>query len=348
MSFNHFCVDFLYNRYFFPNVMIYIPIFPEICYETRKNMYSNYIYGGHYMTYEEFKLVIYNLIAGQLPAGTSVHLQKVRKNNGLELDGLTFSNGQSNISPTVFLNFYYEIQNHFPDLDAICKDILRTYEHNKSTENINVDFFTDYELVKGHLAFRIINYGKNKELLQTVPHIRYLDLAIVFYCLLQVSEKGNATILIHANHLKFWHVTADELYQQTCQNTPCLLPYEFHNMDVFLSEPSVSSALGTGNRLDSHPFCPMYILTNSRKLYGASCMLYPHLLEEISDKLCADLFILPSSIHEIIILPALCRSQARELADMVADINQTELAIDEVLSNHIYYYSRSEQTLSIC
>lgn len=300
------------------------------------------------MTYEEFKFVIYNLLAGQLPADTSVQLHKIRKNNGLELDGLTFSNSLSNISPTIFLNFYYEIRDCFPDNDAICKDILRTYEYHKSTERINVDFFTDYEHVKSHLAFRLINCSKNKELLEAVPHIRYLDLAVVFYCLLQISEKGSATILIHTNHLKFWHVTTDELFQQTCQNTPSLLPYEFHNMDDFLSDPCVNDASQPAISREPHPFCPMYILTNSRKLYGASCMLYPHLLEKISDKLCTDLFILPSSIHEIIILPALNRGQAKELADMVAEINQTELAIDEVLSNHIYYYSRAEQALSVC
>lgn len=301
------------------------------------------------MTYDEFKTTICKQIKKQLPADTSVRLQEIYKNNGLKLDGLTISNNRSNISPTIFINYYYENRNYFPDFDAICKDILLTYEHNKSSENINVDFFTDYEQVKDRLAYRIVNYEKNKELLQTVPHIRYLDLAIVFYCLLKISEKGNATILIHSRHLKLWHITAAQLHEQTSETTPALLPYTFRSMSTVLSEIFNDGKL---IHLDvdqtASSFSPMYVLTNSEKLYGASCMLYPHLLEQISEKLNADLLILPSSIHEIIILPAINRAQSEELAELVTDINQTELTTDEVLSNHIYYYSRAEQALTMC
>ncbi len=77
-------------------------------------------------------------------------------------------------------------------------------------------------------------------------------------------------------------------------------------------------------------------------------MLYPGLLESISEKLDHDLFLLPSSIHEMILLPAANRSYSKELADMVAQINRTELAADEVLSDQVYYYSRADLALSIC
>ncbi len=77
-------------------------------------------------------------------------------------------------------------------------------------------------------------------------------------------------------------------------------------------------------------------------------MLYPGILEAVSEKLGYDLFVLPSSIHEIILLQAENSSRHKELAEMVAQINQTELAADEVLSSHVYYYSRAEQALRIC
>lgn len=300
------------------------------------------------MTYEEFKSMILQRMKQLLPSDTSVQLQTIRKNNGLQLDGLVISNRTSNISPTIFLNYYYEKQTVFPDLDTICRDILLTYEQNRSDERIDADFFTDYTLICRHIAYRIINFEKNKELLKTVPYVRYLDLAIVFYCLLHISESGNATVLIHNTHLKLWNITATQLYEQACQVTPDLLPYDFRNMT------SVISGLFSGPAPADQPitkaasFCPMYVLTNAQKLYGASCILYPGLLEGISEKLNSDLFILPSSIHEIILLPAISRSYRDELASMVYEINQTELAADEVLSSSVYYYSRAEQALSIC
>lgn len=300
------------------------------------------------MTYEEFKSMILQRMKQLLPSDTSIQLQTIRKNNGLKLDGLVISNRTSNISPTIFLNYYYEKQTVFPDLDTICRDILLTYEQNRSDEKIDADFFTDYTLICRHIAYRIINFEKNKELLKTVPYVRYLDLAIVFYCLLHISESGNATVLIHNTHLKLWNITATQLYEQACQITPDLLPYDFRNMTSVISGLFSGSAPADQTITKAASFCPMYVLTNAQKLYGASCILYPGLLEGISEKLGSDLFILPSSIHEIILLPAISRSYRDELASMVNEINQTELAADEVLSSCVYYYSRAEQALSIC
>lgn len=300
------------------------------------------------MDYETFKHTVLERMQRLLAPDASLRLQTVCKNNGLKLDGLVISNTASNLSPTIFLNYYYDNPSVFPDFDAICRDILRTYEQNRSTESIRADFFTDYELIRRHIAYRIINYEKNKELLKTVPYVRYLDLAIVFYCLLHLTESGNATILIHKSHLKLWQITAEQLYEQACQTTPLLLPYDFRNITSLLSELGGSAQASRPDMAKTASFCPMYVLTNSQKLYGAGCMLYPGLLESISEKLDQDLYILPSSIHEMILLPAMNRSYSEELADMVAEINRTELAADEILSDQVYYYSRTDQTLSIC
>ncbi len=342
MSSWHFCVDFLIKAImFYPMIhisqafQIKLP-FPvndvtDLTYfSTRRNL----------MNYEQFKAAILIQMQELLEPGTTLSLQTICKNNGLKLDGLVISNKQSNLSPTIFLNYYFEKQDLFPDLNAVCRDIQRTYEQNRCEESIHADFFTDYSVIRGHIAYRLINYKKNKELLQTVPYIRYLDLAIVFYCLLHFSETGNATVLIHNSHLKLWNITKKQLYKQACQTTPDLLPYDFRN---------ISALLGSQHSEDDLPsFCPMYVLTNSQKLYGASCMLYPGILEAVSEKLGYDLFVLPSSIHEIILLQAENSSRHKELAEMVAQINQTELAADEVLSSHVYYYSRAEQALRIC
>lgn len=353
MSFGHICVDFLYpdtcsvsSGTFFLLVSAAsgrqtVSIFPtSLLYMEEFNL----------MTYEEFKTVIARQVEQMLPQGASLKLQTICKNNGLKLDGLTITNIESNVSPTIYLNYYYEKQNLFPDFDTICRDIMLTYEHNRSAEHINADFFTDYNLISSRISYRLINYEKNKELLETVPHVRYLDLAIVFYCLLNFSENSSATILIHADHLKLWNINAAELYHQACQTAPELLPYDFRNINAVLSDTFGSSTTQPNQDIEKETdaFCPMYILTNSQKLYGASCLLYPRLLDSIAEKLNTDLFVLPSSIHEVILLPALNRSHCKELADMVTDINRTELAADEILSDLIYYYSRSEHALSIC
>ncbi|MDE7311028.1 MAG: hypothetical protein K2N87_05310 [Eubacterium sp.] len=299
------------------------------------------------MNYEEFKTAVLNQMQQLLEPGTTLSLKTICKNNGLKLDGLVISSTNSNVSPTIFLNQYFDKQNAFPDIQAVCRDIQRTYIQNRSAEYIDADFFTDYQSIRSRIAYRLISYEKNKELLETVPYVQYLDLAVVFYCLLNFSSTGNATILIHNSHLKLWHLTPSQLYQQACQTTPHLLPYDFRNIASLLGEYSAGTPAHEGMS-DIPSFCPMYVLTNAQKLYGASCILYPGLLEAVSEKLGYDLFILPSSIHEVILLPAENRSSHKELAAMVSQINEAELAADEVLSSQVYYYSKTAQALCIC
>lgn len=298
------------------------------------------------MTYETFKQQICEQIQAMLPADARIQLQKVFRNNGLELDGLTISTGNVNVSPTIFLNYYYDKNEENPDFGLICRDILRTYEHNKSEENIDIGFFTDFELAKSHLAYRMINYEKNRELLKTVPHVRYLDLAIVFYCLLEVSRQNNATILIHNSHLDMWHITVSELYEHTYKTTPTLLPYELHNMTGILQ--SIGKLEDLPQEPSDMPFCSMYVLSNKHKLYGAGCILYPGLLAQIANRLQADLYLLPCSIHEVILLPSQKTDNAGSLRDMVTEINATELSEEEILSNNVYYYAREADAVSIC
>lgn len=299
------------------------------------------------MNYEQFKTAVLKQMQQLLGPDTALSLQTICKNNGIKLDGLVISSTGSNLSPTIFLNYYFEKQNMFPDFNAICRDIQRTYEQNRSAESIDTDFFTDYAAVRSHIAYRLVSYEKNKELLETVPYIRYLDLAAVFYCLLHFSKTGNATVLIHNSHLNLWHLTPDQLFKQAYQMTPHLLPYEFKNITSMIGECS-TTAPTRHTAVSPSSFCPMYVLTNVQKLYGAGCMLYPGVLEAISEKLGYDLFILPSSIHEVILLPAENRSRYKELAAMVSQINEAELAADEVLSSQVYYYSRATQALCIC
>lgn len=112
------------------------------------------------MNYEQFKAAILIQMQELLEPGTTLSLQTICKNNGLKLDGLVISNKQSNLSPTIFLNYYFEKQDLFPDLNAVCRDIQRTYEQNRCEESIHADFFTDYSVIRGHIAYRLINYKK--------------------------------------------------------------------------------------------------------------------------------------------------------------------------------------------
>ena len=297
------------------------------------------------MTYQEFKQHISNVIQTKLGSSVKVTVQEIIKNNNTRLDGLTILSNQLNISPTIYLNYYYSQYQKGKSLDAIYQDILLTYEENKPKSCVDISFFTEYEKVKKHIVFKLINYERNRELLEKVPHYRYLDLAIVFNCLLESNNSGSATILIHHHHLAFWHITKDDLYALAMENTPKLLAYDLKNMTEVLNGLIQTEFTES---LDAAPNSfPMYVLSNRSKLNGSGCILYKNLLQSFATKLNSDLYILPSSIHEVLIIPAKKADSAEELSDMVKEVNATQLANEEILSDHVYYYSRETAQLTM-
>jgi hypothetical protein len=89
----------------------------------------------------------------------------------------------------------------------------------------------------------------------------------------------------------------------------------------------------------------MYVCTNVNKCNGAGVIFYKDFLKNISEKVGTDLYIIPSSIHEVIIVPANDKIDSELLKSMVPEVNETEVTVTEVLSNHVYLYKKTENTI---
>lgn len=298
------------------------------------------------MNYTDFKTSVLASLESGLNPLASLQVSDIIKNNDTHMDGLTMLHAGQNLSPTVYLNHYYRQYQKGRPIPDILADIRAVFKEHQDDGPIDVSFFTDYERVKSRVIFKLVSYARNRELLERIPHIRFLDLAIVFNCLLESGSSGTATILIHNQHLSYWHITKDDLYALALANTPALLTSELHSMteivnDLFREETPLF--LKETAQISRN----MYVLTNQHKLNGAVCVLYPGLMRGIAEKLGSDLFILPSSVHEVLLIPASERTSAAELTEMVQDVNATQLAREEILSDHVYYFSRKEGALTL-
>lgn len=297
--------------------------------------------------YSEFKQQIISDLKSCIGSDIHIQLQSILKNNNTQLDGITLLSDSLNISPTIYLNHYFKQYENGRSLSEIEADILSTYHTYRPTESIDISFFTDYDKVRSHIVFKLINYDYNRKLLQDVPHYRILDLALVFYCLIEVSPAGSAAILIHEQHLSYWNITHDNLYALALQNTPRLLSYELRNMSDVLHELFTAEQLAAEMPGDDSSDNPMYILTNHSKINGSCCILYPNLLQEIAAQLESDLYILPSSIHEVLILPVKNQQNPDELIHIIKEVNSNQLSLEEILSDHLYLFSRKNGQLTI-
>jgi len=293
------------------------------------------------MKYQEFIEHVKEYVTAQLDTSQKVMIQQVMKNNGTVYDGLIVIDPFLNISPTIYLNPYYDYYLEGVSIENICEDVLTSYQVNLPTENFDISLFKDFDKAKEKIIVKLVNYERNKELLSDVPHVRYHDLAMIYVVAICDFMNEFATILIHNHHLSFWDITPADLYFIAMKNTPKLLPYQFKPMETMLEHLTDSS-------LSLVSLFPISFLTNQIKVHGATCMIYPGLLKELSLQLEDDLIIIPSSIHEVLIIPASSVSSKYtmpDFSDMITEVNETQLTSDEILSDHAYLYIKEEERI---
>ena len=293
------------------------------------------------MNYQEFVGSVTDFLRESLPGGTEMQLIPLEKNNGVILDGLSVRQEGKHVAPMIYLDSYYREYLEGRSLRGICDRILECCENADLEESFFMDFFHDPEKVRGTVVYKIVNYEKNKKLLQEIPHLPYLDLDLVFYCLLPDMQTHHATVLIRNTHLELWKRNTSWLYEAAKENTERLLPRRLVRMDEMICELAGEQpeAIDAG--------IPMYVLTNERKSYGAACILYEGALEECRETLGEDFYLLPSSVHETILLPVSAVSDCLELCGLVREVNQTQVSDTEVLSDTVYVYRKADKRLEI-
>lgn len=211
--------------------------------------------------------------------------------------------------------------------------------------------FLNYDSIRKNIIYRFINTEQGRTLLEDLPHIEFLDLSVIFECVVSQEETCYASLQIHNTHMKLWDVTVAELYQEAEKNTPQIMPYELKNMEEVLCEITEAENPEESDydrcMAESGDSVPMYVLSNKKRIGGAACMLYPGLIRDISDSTGSSLFIVPSSVHEVLILPVENTVEAEAVKSMIKEINDTQIEPDEILSYSLYYYDREEGKISI-
>lgn len=301
------------------------------------------------MTYDEFLDMIKDRAQERLGKLYKVSIEKLLNNNGVMKDTLCVNRVEEHTTPMVYLNAYYDLYQGEMTLDDIMDEILEVYEWSENCKGE----FKDFESVKDRIIFRLVNSEKNPVLLQSVPHIHVQDLAVIF-CIYKEADGISKTSLIRTENMKDWNTTEQDLFDLAKINTPLCLTAEIKRMvDVVkeiarncmgdsYSEDIVDELLqGNGDRK------PMYVLSNTKGVYGASCILYKDVLKDFSESQNCDLIVLPSSIHEVIIIPDDGTVDIEEVREMVKMVNETEVPEEDYLSNEVYCFSRAEGTLNL-
>ena len=282
-----------------------------------------------------------------------VSVQEVNKNNGLVLTGLTILKKDCNIAPTIYLNQAFEQYQEGRSMESICREIIRVYEEHAVHTDFDVSYVTDFAKVQSRICYKLVNAEKNEALLADAPHVMLEDLAVIFYILVNRDSEGTGTITVRNNMLSYWGVDADTLYELALANTQRMFRGSVQSMASVMTE-ILSHKLDEecareffDMMVGEDDMIPMYVCTNTDKLNGAGVILYQGLLQEFADRVDSDFYVLPSSIHETLLIPVDGGMDIEYLKDMVRTVNRTEVAPDEILSDSVYYYNRSTDRVEI-
>lgn len=286
------------------------------------------------MKYEDFICFIQTKMQERMGEEVQIRIQQVVKNNNIILDGLCISEKDDTIAPTIYLNDYYHQYQEGRTIPEILDTMQETYERNRKDLQFDPSFYADFSQVQSSLMCRVINREKNAELLKRVPWRSFLNLAVVVCCRFEDEMVGNGSILVCRNHLNGWNITEEELFRIARENTLRIQPEEFMSIGSILKKYQAD----INEDMEAQP---MFVLSNHSNYFGAVCIIFDSVLADIGQTLEDDFWVLPSSIHECVIVPASASVTGTELECLVREINEREVAAEEFLSDEIYFYHRA-------
>ena len=291
---------------------------------------------------------ITNAVQRLLGSDYCVYTSDVTKNNGLVLTGLIIKRKGHNISPTIYINQFldsYEVDVPV-DVNVIAEKIVSVYrEHDIPDTSFDVLSITDYAKARHRIILQLINTERNTDLLKTIPSVKFLDFSIIFKIYFGDFQMGSASVTITNSMLDLWNVNTDTVYKDAQANTPVLQEYVLKNINTAITEVLSGERFDTNEAVHMEPDI-LYVLTNRQLFCGCSCILYPNILEFFAEKIGMGFYILPSSRHEVLLTPEYGKDP-HSLTQIVRDINRTQVAQEDFLSDNVYYYSRETKEISI-
>ena len=281
-----------------------------------------------------------------------VKVNSVDKNNGVKLTALSIMQEGLNVAPVIYVEPYYELYDSGETFESIIEKIMEYEEDYIIEQNFDLDSFLDFSKVKEKLRYKIVNTEKNIEILKHIPHKDFLDLSKVYYVEVYNTEIGTGTILVSNEHMKQWGVDWEELDRMATEQTeknnlPCVINMKNFSIGI-LEKLGIEISVESMWVLLMLPIT-MVVFTNQRKHLGANVILYKDVLKDYATETNEDLYILPSSTHEVIVIPdSLAQYQGiKGLKEMVKHVNEIQVEPEEFLSDNVYFYDRQMDNIKI-
>lgn len=276
--------------------------------------------------------------------GLNIEVHEKLKNNGVVMTGICVHAPEENVSPIIYMDSFYEQIKRGGSKDAVMNQIASCIEDSRRSGMMKQEFdFLKFDFVKNKISPMLINAKANRQLLQNACHEKVEDLAIVYKIDVDVPmDDGHGIVKIDNRMQNLWQVTTEDIkkaafHNMEKSNAPVLSPMSEIMMNAMVNSNHNTNLLHE----DFHPHNQesMFVLTNHDKYYGAASLLYPGVLDRVSELFPEGFYILPSSVHETLIVSKE-EMNPKDLGNMVREINRDMVDPEEILSDRVYEYNK--------
>lgn len=306
------------------------------------------------MDFKSFSETIKDVIRDYLPddyKDAKVELVEQQKLNE-QYTGLMVRKEDQVITPTVNLNQLFEA---YEQGEYSFSEILNETAQmvQMQPEGLDMSTLLDYDKAKDNLFIRVSNLENNQDKVATAPHVIHEDLVITYHVVADIDHDGVASTMITNQMMEQYGITQEQLHADAMKSSPELFPARVESMgDVMkrmmmedmkasgLSEEEINNMLAEMPMMDDSP---MTVVTNDRSVNGAAVIFYPDQMDEIAEKFGGDYFILPSSVHELLVIPDTGEFNHNELRAMVQEVNATQVMPKDQLSGDVYHYDSKDR-----
>lgn len=278
-----------------------------------------------------------------------ITVNTIVKNNDTRLTGILIGNVKDSVFPTIYIDeLFNAYRNNTLPLEEACSEVIKAYNNSipdKDKINIGYEFLADFNNVKDKICIRLVNKEMNSEKLKEIPHLDFLDLACEFYVPMfdRSDDKRTLNILIKKEMIDLWNIDINDLFDIAKSNTRKIFKYfiipmgqmiqSITDTDIDDIDKSIMEAMQEDNM--------MFVGANNFGINGATIIMFNDILKDFAEKVREDIYIIPSSIHEVILIPENSGITAKDIKSMINDVNGSCVLPEEVLSNNLYMYSRN-------
>ena len=306
------------------------------------------------LNFKEFQEYIKSNVKDYLPESykdADIQFRDVVKNNDVHLTGVLIKKENETLTPNIYINELYEKYSSGMNLDEIVGDIadLRI-EHDPPEEAQSIgSIFTNYEMVKQRLEIHLCDMELNRDKLKNQVYTEQGDFAATYHIKIGGDGMLRGSAAVTPNLLKNWGITLEQLREDSLQaehsKGAVFMDIEELDAEKMFGLKSTNLLDKQNDVIDNEEGFSFYCLTSEEKIYGASMILQEDVIDKISKLMGGDFYILPSSIHETLIVPTTTQMTLEDMSIMVQYVNKEAVEPEDKLSDKVQFYDSKEMVI---